>query len=74
MTDAADDLEALFEEVASQRSQPVADTAPAAAESAEVTATAPQEPVAEAALPESDGEIPHDLSGKPMYERLGGIV
>ncbi|RZI41202.1 protein phosphatase CheZ [Herbaspirillum sp. HC18] len=65
MTDAADDdLEALFEEVAAHRAETVAPPAPAAAE-----VTAAESP-AEAA----DAEIPVDQSGKPMYERLGGIV
>ena len=68
MTDAADDdLEALFEEVSAQRAETVA--APATEDA----------PVAEAvALPvEDEGENAtevEDQSGKPMYERLGGIV
>lgn len=73
-TDAADDLEALFEEVAAQRTDTVAssDSSPAAAASV-VEAVAQQNP-AEAA-PEADNASQlEDQSGKPMYERLGGIV
>lgn len=59
MTDAADDLEALFDEIASQRAE-----------------TVPVSESAEAAAPDAaDAESPaEDQSGKPMYERLGGIV
>jgi len=73
MTDAADDdLEALFEEVAAQRADTVAPPAP------EPVAA----PVAEAAddnagagVAQEATEAEHeDQSGKPMYERLGGIV
>jgi len=68
MTDAADDLEALFDEVAAQRSTsaPASDPAP----------TEPSAPVAEAAegAASSDDAASLDLSNKPMYERLGGIV
>ncbi|HZW12186.1 MAG TPA: protein phosphatase CheZ [Noviherbaspirillum sp.] len=66
MTDAADDLEALFDEVAAQRAETVAQTAsaataePAAAEAGEAQ-TAP-------------AGIQEEQSDKPMYERLGGIV
>lgn len=65
MTDAAeDDLEALFDEVSAQRADTVTPPAPAAdAPAAESTATD------EAAAGEEA-----DQSGKPMYERLGGIV
>lgn len=69
MTDAADDdLEALFEEVAAQRAETVAapSAEPAAEMVVEVPAVASEEPAAE-------GEVV-DQSGKPMYERLGGIV
>ncbi len=73
MTDAADDLEALFDEVAAQRADTVAPPTP---EQPEDTA-----PVAEATDAEADtdaesqaAEPQEDQSGKPMYERLGGIV
>ena len=91
MTDAADDFDALFEEVSSQRSSaPVA--APAAAPAAadeddmealfdQVASTRPvlaavpapaaaAEPVAAAGA--ANGEVDH--GDNPMYERLGGIV
>jgi chemotaxis protein CheZ len=61
MTDAADDLEALFEEVAAQRTDTVTDSTPASSPQ-EVPAATANEPVME------------DQSDKPMYERLGGIV
>ena len=91
MTNAADDFDALFDEVSAQRAPttPVAATpapAPAAAEddlealfdqmSAATPAPAPATPAASpAASPsaEADGEAV-DASGKPMFERLGGIV
>ena len=63
MTDAADDLEALFDEVSAQRTETVA-AAPAAAE--------PPAPAGESAIP---AEAPvEDQSGKPIYERLVGVV
>jgi chemotaxis protein CheZ len=63
MTDAADDLEALFDEVAAQRTDTVAEPAPQAEASAQ--------PVV---APGSDEAAAEDQSDKPMYERLGGIV
>ena len=74
MTDAADDLEALFEEVAAQRTDTVAsaDSSPAAAAS---VAEAVAQPSLAEAVPEADNASQlEDQSGKPMYERLGGIV
>ncbi|MDQ1923667.1 protein phosphatase CheZ [Massilia pseudoviolaceinigra] len=95
MTDAADDFDALFEEVSAQRSSepaPAVAPAPAAAaeddmealfdqvastrpaESAPVAAAAPAAP-AMAAAPAADGAaVETDEHGKPMFERLGGIV
>lgn len=64
MTDAADDLEALFDEVAAQRAETVAHSAPAPAES---DVGAVEETQAAFGTQE-------DQSDKPMYERLGGIV
>ena len=89
MTDAADDFDALFEEVSSQRSSapaPAPAAAPAVADEddmealfdqvastrpvlAAVPAAAP-EPAAEAAA--AHAEVDH--GDNPMYERLGGIV
>jgi chemotaxis protein CheZ len=60
MTDAADDLEALFDEIAGQRSEPAAGTAGTAGKAA--TAGAQEQ---ETALAQED---------QSMYERLGGIV
>jgi chemotaxis protein CheZ len=89
MTDAADDFDALFEEVSAQRAQPAAAAAPAAAKSApddmealfdQVASThaAPAAAVAApAAAPAAAAEADEgavDASGKPMFERLGGIV
>src|SRR5688572_27756082 len=64
MTDAADDLEALFDEVSAQRAETVvvSDAVPQPAASAET---------ADQAEPANTVEA---QSGKPMYERLGGIV
>ena len=70
MTDAADDLEALFEEVAAQHAAvaPVADADPVAAPPAATLQAAADEPSGTSAI---DGDAPSD---KPMYERLGAIV
>ncbi|HEY8606245.1 MAG TPA: protein phosphatase CheZ [Noviherbaspirillum sp.] len=62
MSDAADDLEALFDEVAAQRTDTVSTAAPDAG-----AGTAD----AAAAHPDAGEE---DLTDKGMYERLGGIV
>jgi chemotaxis protein CheZ len=87
MTDAADDFDALFDEVSAQRASapaaaPVA-AAPAAvdeddmdalfeaAAAAPVAAAPAPAPVAAAAAPAADGDSSVD---KPMFERLGGIV
>lgn len=68
MTDAADDLEALFDEVSAQRAETVA--APAA----ESTPAAKAADAVDATAVPADEHVPADQSGKPMYERLGGIV
>ncbi|MBV8634461.1 MAG: protein phosphatase CheZ [Burkholderiaceae bacterium] len=57
MTDDADDLEALFDQVSADRKDTVAAPAPQAAAAAE------------GATDETE-----DQTGKPMFERLGGIV
>jgi chemotaxis protein CheZ len=88
MTDAADDFDALFEEVSAQRaSTPVAAApAPAPAEDDmealfdQVAAARPAEaaaPAAPAAAAAAEGTDEHADGGsadKPMFERLGGIV
>jgi chemotaxis protein CheZ len=62
MTDAADDLEALFDEVSAQRADTV------------LVSSAEPQPAASADSGEQAESVPVDQSGKPMYERLGGIV
>ncbi len=62
MTDSADDLDALFEEMSNQRAETPAAAAPA---------SAPAEPEPAAKLNFHSSE---DQSGKPMFDRLGGIV
>jgi chemotaxis protein CheZ len=88
MTDAADDFDALFEEVAAQRASTQAEPAPAPAAAAPVPAAANEEDELEALFdqvssgrgaeaPAADATEPAeaaDESGKPMFERLGGIV
>ncbi|WP_353155525.1 protein phosphatase CheZ [Herminiimonas fonticola] len=62
MSGDVDDFDALFEEISAQRAETVATAAPAATASPAPTAAAPTaEPI-------------EDLSEKPMFERLGGIV
>jgi len=75
MMDDAVDLDALFDEISAQRTDPAA-----AAETASDTppASAGTEPPAAAELPKNTGtaeaENSESLADKPMYERLGGIV
>jgi chemotaxis protein CheZ len=67
MTDAADDFEALFDEVSAQREASLAPAAPIPA----------PVPAVESALSideEAADAIPQDDSDKPMFDRLGGIV
>jgi len=79
MTDAADDLEALFEEVAAQRAEtapaPAVDSAPVTVAKVEIEAAEVEaaEEITPAITPAA-ADAAEDLSGKPMYERLGGIV
>jgi chemotaxis protein CheZ len=85
MTDAADDFDALFEEVAAQRASdpaPAVAPAPAAAPAAEddlealfdeVAAARPAHAPAAAATPAADG-ADGNAADKPMFERVGGIV
>jgi chemotaxis protein CheZ len=67
MNDAADDLEALFDEVSAQRSEVMAPPAAAASVPANDES---MPPLSEPEAPSAD----EDASEKPMYERLGGIV
>ena len=62
-----DDLDALFEEVAAQRSEKTTPPVPAPA----VAAAPPQAQATNSTVTETPEENPSD---KPMYERLGGIV
>ncbi|MDB5727166.1 MAG: cheZ1 [Noviherbaspirillum sp.] len=67
MTDAVDDFEALFDEIASQRdAMAVASDAAAAPAAASETLPVAQE--------ESADDTATGQSDNPMYERLGGIV
>jgi chemotaxis protein CheZ len=59
MADAADDFEALFDEVSAQRNQTLA--------VAQNLSAIPE-------AMEGDGEESEDRSGKPMFDRLGAIV
>jgi chemotaxis protein CheZ len=87
MTDATDDFDALFEEVAAQRVAAPAPAAPApaapaaAAEDdlealfdavASTTAATAAAPAAPAGAEQADADEAN--GGKPMFERLGGIV
>jgi chemotaxis protein CheZ len=72
MSDAAVDLEALFDEVASQRRD--TDVSAAVATPAETTSTSSVESGFEGFAEASEQQEDADMSGKPMYERLGGIV
>lgn len=71
MTGAADDFDALFDEISAQRSESIAAAAAPAATPPSPAPTA--QPAAQGATLEP-ASPPEDLSGKPMYERLGGIV
>lgn len=66
MSGVEDDLEALFDEISSQRTSPAAAAEPAAPAAAAPVATASTS----AAIPAT----PEDIADKPMFERLGGIV
>jgi chemotaxis protein CheZ len=84
MSDAADDFDALFEEVAAQRAgAPAPQPAPAAAAEddlealfEEVSSSRPAAPVAQPAASAPDAAQAPELSDaeKGMFERLGGIV
>ena len=64
MSGVEDDLEALFDEISSQRGSPaVAEPAASPVKTAPVVSTS-------AAIPAT----PEDIADKPMFERLGGIV
>ena len=86
MTDAADDFDALFDEVSAQRATaaPVMPAVPAAAHEDDLEALFDQVALAHpfsAAAPASSAAVAGaaavaaaDASEKPMFERLGGIV
>ncbi|HEV2609126.1 MAG TPA: protein phosphatase CheZ [Noviherbaspirillum sp.] len=71
MTEAQDDFEALFDEVAAQRTETVTSPPPPAPEFTPQAAAVDTDGGDSAGL---SGEAPEDQSDKPMYERLGGIV
>jgi chemotaxis protein CheZ len=68
MTDAVDDFEALFDEIASQRDAMAVTAEAAAAPAAAANETLP------VAQEESADDTATGQSDNPMYERLGGIV
>ena len=68
MTDAADDFDALFDEVSAQREQTMS-----AAPAAPPATPEPAATEAQATEPGAD-ENQGDQPAKPMFERLGGIV
>jgi chemotaxis protein CheZ len=75
MTSAADDFEALFDEVAAQRSETV--TAPAPAPAIETAPAQAMEAASAAAVEhasDAHAAAPVNLADKPMFERLGSIV
>lgn len=72
MSDAGDDLEALFDEVSAQRDTSAAMPAPAAAPDMNQDADRDAAPVDFTADAAESGD--EDKSGNPMYTRLGGIV
>jgi chemotaxis protein CheZ len=67
-----DDFDALFEEISAQRTETVTPVKPAAA-AVPAPAAAPAHSAATAA-PSPTVESTEDVSEKPMFERLGGIV
>jgi len=76
MSGDSDDLEALFDEISAQRTQPES-PAPAAAAEVPPAAPSPQtaQPAEEAYAAAEESAAPaEDVADKPMYERLGGIV
>ncbi|MDB5960237.1 MAG: cheZ, partial [Massilia sp.] len=86
MTDAADDFDALFDEVSAQRDAAPAAVAPTAAAPAAAAAVdeddfealfdqvAAQSAPAPAPAAEGDAHTEGNAADKPMFERLGGIV
>ena len=71
MTDAADDLDALFDEIAAQRTEPAIQPPEAdVPQSAEISESIEQH----ASIPPARSSLDEDLSGNSMYERLGNIV
>ena len=92
MTEAADDFDALFDEVSAQRESAAVVAAPAASAEDDLEAlfdqvsasrpapavtSAPATPAAAAGEPlvrSGEAGDPADVSDKPMFERLGGIV
>ncbi|MBB3118985.1 protein phosphatase CheZ [Pseudoduganella violacea] len=87
MTDAADDFDALFEEVSAQRATAAPAPAPAPAPAAaaeddleslfdEISSTRPPDAAAAEPAPAAAaaGEAEGHAADKPMFERLGGIV
>jgi chemotaxis protein CheZ len=66
MSGVEDDLEALFDEISSQRGSP--------ATAAETAATSAPAPAPTMIAPAALAATPEEIADKPMFERLGGIV
>jgi chemotaxis protein CheZ len=69
-----DDFDALFEEISAQRAETVNAATPAATPAAPVAATAGETSPAAQTEAVADAAPDEDVSEKPMFERLGGIV
>lgn len=75
----SDDFDALFDEISAQRDEAAAPVPVPAPPAAPVAVAAPVLPPAQTDAPASvgqanEGEVELDANGKPMFERLGGIV
>ncbi|MBC7503200.1 MAG: protein phosphatase CheZ [Herminiimonas sp.] len=70
----SDDFDALFDEISAQREETALAPAPVAAASAATVAPAVTEPPPKAEAGHEPAAPELDANGKPMFERLGGIV
>jgi chemotaxis protein CheZ len=71
MSNAADDFDALFDEVSAQRVEPVSAPVPTAGVEQPLLHVVDNDRVQDG----DDAQVPADsLTNKPMYDRLGGIV
>jgi chemotaxis protein CheZ len=75
MTSAADDFEALFDEVAAQRTETATEPAPVHAPASAAEKPADAASSSAMAAEHASSDVPAvNQSDKPMFERLGGIV